>query len=117
MAGHRNSSTACVFGLRGVRIALDDETPAAIDVRLTMCSDSATLRERARAFLAKQGTADPERGVRQIELGRERASARVEDIQGGVRIRVVPVANSNIDSIRDEIEARIAQISSDARCD
>jgi len=121
MAGHRSSSTRCVFGLRGVRIALEDEAPDAINVRLTMCSDLPTLRQRTRAFLAKErvaeGATDSEHGVREIQLGHERASASVEDIRGGVRIRVVPSARSNIASIRDEIEARIARLSTDNRCD
>jgi hypothetical protein len=121
MAGYRNSSTRCVFGLRGVRIALEDESPDAINVRLTMCSDLPALRQRTRAFLAKEGTAegaaDAEHGVHEIQLGHERASASVEDIRGGVRIRVVPNASSNIESIRDEIEARIARLSTDNRCD
>jgi hypothetical protein len=121
MAGHRNSSTVCVFGLRGVRIALEDEAPHAINVRLTMCSDLPTLRQRTRDFLAKEGVAegaaDSEHGVHEIRLGHERAAASVEDIRGGVRIRVVPNAASNIDSVRDEIEARIERISTDNRCD
>ncbi|HEX3854428.1 MAG TPA: hypothetical protein VHW01_25875 [Polyangiaceae bacterium] len=121
MAGHRNGSTTCVFGLRGVRIALEDEAPDAISVRLTMCSDLPALRKRTRAFLAKDGTAETaagsEHGAREIQLGRERASASVEDIRGGVRIVVVPDAASDVTSIRDEIEARIARISSDDRCD
>jgi hypothetical protein len=121
MAGHRNGSTTCVFGLRGVRIALEDEAPDAINVRLTMCSDLPALRKRTRAFLAKEGTpesaAGSERGAREIQLGRERASASVEDIQGGVRIVVVPGPASNVASIRDEIEARIARLSTDNHCD
>ncbi|HWZ91298.1 MAG TPA: hypothetical protein VNW92_20695 [Polyangiaceae bacterium] len=121
MAGYRNRSTACVFGLRGVRIALDEATPDAINVRLTMCSDLATLRERARIFLAKQGvsksSAGSDVGVREIELGHTHAFASVEDIQGGVRIRVVPAANGSVAAIRDEIQARIDRISSDNRCD
>jgi hypothetical protein len=121
MAGHRSSSTTCVFGLRGVRVALEDEAPDAINVRLTMCSDLPALRERTRAFLAKEGTAegpaDSERGVREIQLGHAYASASVEDIRGGVRIRVIPHAASDVASIRDEIEARISRISTDNRCD
>jgi hypothetical protein len=121
MAGHRNGSTACVFGLRGVRIALDDDTPDSLNVRLTMCSDLPALRQRTRAFLAKEGTAagaaSAEPGAREIQLGHERASASVEDIRGGVQIRVVPDATSDVDLIREEIEARIARISTDDRCD
>ncbi len=120
MAGYRNVSTTCVFGLRGVRIALEDEAPDALNVRLTMCSDLPALRQRTRAFLAKEGTEvstpGAERGAREIQLGHERASASVEDIRGGVQIRVVPDKTSNVASIRNEIEARIARISTDNRC-
>ena len=121
MAGHRNSSTTCVFGLRGVRVAVEDEAPQAVSVRLTMCSDLPALRERTRAFLAKEaidGTnAASDVSKHEIQLGHERASASVEDIRGGVRIRVVPDDERNLASIRDEIDARVARIYSDDHCD
>jgi hypothetical protein len=120
MAGHRNPSTACVFGLRGVRIAVDDATPNAVDVRLTMCSDLTTLRQRARTFLDAQGSREAAASsldVREIELAHQRASAHVEDIAGGVRIIVVPDSGSDLFAIRDEIDARVARAATDNRCD
>jgi hypothetical protein len=120
MAGHRNQSTACVFGLRGVRIAVDDAGPEAIDVRLTMCSDLMTLRQRARRFLDTQGALEAEasqRDVRQIELAHQRASAHVEDIAGGVRIVVIPDSGSDRSAIRAEIQARVDRAANDDRCD
>jgi hypothetical protein len=120
MAGHRNFSTACVFGLRGVRIAVDEGTPNAIDVRLTMCSDLTALRQRARTFLDAQGSREPTAStldVREIELAHQHASAHVEDIPGGVRIIVVPDPGSDLFAIRDEIDARVARAANDNRCD
>jgi hypothetical protein len=119
MAGHRERSTACVFGLRGVRIAVDDATPQAIDVRLTMCSDLTTLRQRARRFLDAQGSLEAntsQADVREVQLAQQRASAHVEDIPGGVRIVVVPDAGSDALAIRDEIEARVDRVATDNRC-
>jgi len=120
MAGHRNRSTACVFGLRGVRVAVDDSAARSIDVRLTMCSDIDALRARARTFLDKQGPREENASrvdVREVELAHQRASAHVEDIAEGVRIVVVPDKNSDADAIRDEIEARVDRVTSDDRCD
>ncbi len=119
MAGYRNRSTACVFGLRGVRVAVDDSASQSIDVRLTMCSDIVALRERARRFLDKQGPREEvaSSDVREVELAHQRASAHVEDIAEGVRIVVVPDKNSDADAIRDEIEARVDRVKSDNRCD
>jgi hypothetical protein len=120
MAGHRDRSTACVFGLRGVRIAVEDATPRAIDVRLTMCSDLATLRQRARTFIDAQGARKADAStldVREIELAHQRASAHVEDITGGVRIVVVPDSGSDAYAIRGEIAARVARATTDDRCD
>ncbi len=120
MAGYRNRSTACVFGLRGVRVAVDDSAAQSIDVRLTMCSDIVALRERAHRFLDKQGPAEASASfadVREVELAHQRASAHVEDIAEGVRIVVVPDKNSDADAIRDEIEARVDRVTSDDRCD
>ena len=82
MAGHRNSSlTLCVFGLRGVRVALEDEAPDAINVRLTMCSDLPALRHHGtRAFLVKErvaeSAADSGHDVREIQLRAERELRR-----------------------------------------
>jgi hypothetical protein len=127
MAGHRNRSTACVFGLRGVRIAMDDaaadasgSTEGAIDVRLTMCSDLATLRQRARRFLDQQGSLEAnasQADVREVQLAHQRASAHVEDIADGVRIVVVPDVGSDAFAIREEIAARVDRAASDNRCD
>jgi hypothetical protein len=120
MAGHRNPSTACVFGLRGVRIALDDARLEAIDVQLTMCSDLPALRQRARDFIDAQGSPEANASnldVREIQLAHQSAAAHVEDIQGGVRIVVVPDAGSDAYAIRDEIEARVARATTDTRCD
>jgi len=85
-----------------------------------MCSDIATLRERARRFLDKQGPREATASnldVREVELAHQRASAHVEDISGGVSIVVVPDKNSDADAIREEIEARVDRVSSDDRCD
>jgi hypothetical protein len=120
MAGNRSRSTACVFGLRGVRIALDEASSDAIDVSLTMCSDLSTLRDRARRFLDKQGSLEANASlpdVREIELAHQRASAHVEDIEGGVRIVVVPDSGSDALAIRDEIEDRVSRAATDKRCD
>ena len=120
MAGTRNRSTACVFGLRGVRVAVDESAAESIDVRLTMCSQIATLRDRARRFLDNKGPAELNASfadTREVELGHQRASAHVEDIAEGVRIVVVPDKNSDADAIRDEIEARVDRVTSDDRCD
>jgi hypothetical protein len=120
MAGRRNRSTACVFGLRGVRIALDDGNPDAIDVNLTMCSDLATLRTRARHFIDTQGALEVNASVadvREVQLANQHASAHVEDIQGGVRIVVVPDSGSDAFAIRDEIEDRVSRAATDTRCD
>jgi hypothetical protein len=120
MAGRRNQSTACVFGLRGVRIAVEDASPDAVSVQLTMCSDLPTLRQRARNFLDAQGApaaTDPALDVRQIELGHQHASAHVEDIVGGVRIVVVPDSGSDAHAIRKEIQARVERAATDDRCD
>jgi hypothetical protein len=120
MAGHRNRSTACVFGMRGVRIAVEDATPDAIDVQLTMCADLPTLRQRARRFLDAQGAPEVTRSpfdVREIELAHQHASAHVEDIAGGVRIVVIPDSGSDAFAIRDEIEARVDRAATDNRCD
>jgi hypothetical protein len=109
-----------VFGLRGVRIAVDDATPRAVHVRLTMCSDLVTLRQRARTFLDAQGSLETTASnldVREIELARQHASAYVEDIAEGVRIVVVPQAGSDPFAIRDEIEARVARAATANRCD
>jgi hypothetical protein len=120
MAGRRNQSTACVFGLRGVRVALDDATPEAIDVSLTMCSDLAALRKRARRFLDTQGSPEAsgsQLDVRDVELAHQHASAHVEDIAGGVRIVVVPDSGSDPLAIRNEIQARVDRATADNRCD
>lgn len=120
MAGTRNRSTACVFGLRGVRVAVDESATESIDVRLTMCSQIATLRDRARRFLDNKGAPEPNASfadTREVELAHQRASAHVEDIAEGVRIVVVPDKNSDADAIRDEIEARVDRVTSDDRCD
>jgi hypothetical protein len=120
MSGQRDVSTACVFGLRGVRIAIDDATPAAVDVRLTMSSDLTALRDRARRFLDTQGMLEATASnldVRKIQLAHQPASAHVEDIADGVRIVVVPDAGSDATAIRDEIEARVARAVVDKRCD
>jgi hypothetical protein len=99
---------------------MDDATPDAIDVRLTMCSDLAALRQRARKFIDAQGTrvaSSPDLDVREVELAHQRASAHVEDIAEGVRIVVVPDAGSDPFAIRDEIEARVDRAAENTRCD
>ncbi|HEX3772818.1 MAG TPA: hypothetical protein VHV51_00070 [Polyangiaceae bacterium] len=120
MAGHRNFSTACVFGLRGVRVAVEDSTPKAIDVSLTMCADRARLRERARRFIEAQGAREAVASnidVRHVELAHQPASAHVEDIAEGVRIVVVPDAGSDAYVIRDEIKTRVERVTDNTRCD
>ncbi|HEY4107133.1 MAG TPA: hypothetical protein VGM44_24710 [Polyangiaceae bacterium] len=120
MAGHRNFSTACVFGLRGVRVAVEDATPKGIDVRLTMCADRDRLRDRARRFIDSQGALEANASsldVRHVELAHQPASAHVEDIAEGVRIVVVPDAGSDAYAIRDEIKTRVKRATDNTRCD
>ena len=118
MAGHRNASTACVFGLRGVRLAYEEAPTDAIDVRITMCSNLSALRARARDFVARQSFAGhdaPQASAK--DSARSRATAKVEDIDGGVRIRVVPADGDDTEELRAELEARIDESAVQQRCD
>jgi hypothetical protein len=133
MAGYRNQSTACAFGLRGVRVSLDDTEPDSVDVTIRMSSDKKGLGHCARALL---GFGDPTKndapvdasanssvssgangaGAQRLEIDHQLATASVSDIRGGVHIRVIPDRASDIDVIRDELSARIGRASDDSRC-
>jgi hypothetical protein len=123
MAGSRYPSTLCVFGLRGVRAAVDDcdtETQTgSLDVTLTMNADTAELRRRAHALIENAGyDAGGPTGAAlpHPEPLRTPVHSVVEDVPGGVRIHVTPIDPADLEALRDEIEARIERASDPGRC-
>jgi hypothetical protein len=121
-AGHRNMSTACVFGLRGVRVAMDDAELNAVDVTIRMSADAKGLQHCARSLLnGKEAPASEalldEPAPEKLEISHQLATAQVENIRGGVRIHIVPDRASDTEVIRDELAARIERASSENRCD
>jgi hypothetical protein len=122
MAGHRNMSTACLFGLRGVRVAMDDSDLDAVDVTIRMSADARGLQHCARSLLNGQEAPASETLLEQpapekLEISHQLATAQVENIPGGVRIHIVPDKTSDTEVIRDELAARIERASNENRCD
>jgi hypothetical protein len=123
MAGSRYPSTLCVFGMRGVRAAVDDcdseARSGSLDVTLTMNSDMAELRRRAHALIENAGyDAGSPAGAPFPRPQPLHTPARsvVEDVPGGVRIHVTPIDPADLEPLRDEIEARIERASDPNRC-
>jgi hypothetical protein len=122
MSAARTPSTLCVFGMRGVRAAVDDcdsETSGSLDVTLTMSADTRELRRRAHALIENAGyVAGPVEGTpfhRPAPL-QTPAMSVVDDVPGGVRIHVTPKDPADLEALRDEIEARIDRASDGSRC-
>lgn len=119
MAGPRNPSTACVFGLRGVRIAVDESDDRTVAVTMTMSSDIDELRHRAHLLI---GTETPgagalaDAGIERPPPLRRPARTEVEDVPGGVKIHVTPFTPGDLGEIRDEIHERIDRASDPDRC-
>jgi hypothetical protein len=123
MAGSRNPSTLCVFGMRGVRAYVDDcdseEHAGSLDVTLTMSADTGELRRRAHALIENAGydagisTGAP---FPRPEPLRTPARSVVDDVAGGVRIHVTPVDPADLEALRDEIAARLERASDPGRC-
>ena len=122
MAGHRNPSTACVFGLRGVRVALDDTELDAVDVTIRMSADDKGLAHCAHRLLSSDGPPASEALLeqparRKLEISRQLAAARVENIPGGVHIHIASESALDTAVIRDEVAARIERAAGESRCD
>ena len=123
MAGQRYQSTVCLFGLRGVRVSLESAASgAAIDMTISMSANVKALRHCAWLLLAEQTSSESETSgiepaFRRLDISHRHAKARVEDIPGGVRVRIIPDSPSDGDAIRDELEARIARAAEDSQCD
>ena len=123
MAGARYPSTLCVFGMRGVRAAVNNcdcgGPNGSLDVTLTMNADTAELRRRAHALIENAGyDAGPLKGapLPHEEPLRTPARSVVEDVPGGVKIHVTPIDPADLEPLRDEVEARIVRASDPSRC-
>jgi hypothetical protein len=115
MAGSRYPSTACIFGLRGVRVAVDDcdTDVGSLDVTLTMSADIDELRRRAHVLLENAAS---DAGVSRPEPLRTPARSVVEDIPNGVKVHVTPLSPHDLDALRDEIEDRVERASDSSQC-
>jgi hypothetical protein len=122
MAGSTNPSTLCVFGMRGVRAAVDDCDSVAsgsLDVTLTMSANTRELRRRAHALIENAGyVAGSTEGMPFPHPAPLQTPAQsvVDDVPGGVRIHVTPRDPGDLEALRDEIEARIERASDGSRC-
>jgi hypothetical protein len=123
MAGSSSPSTLCVFGVRGVRAAIDDcdseKESGSLDVTLTINGDIDELRRRAHALIENagyDGGVTTGAAFRHPEPLRTPVRSLVEDVAGGVRIHVTPVRPNDLENLRDEIEARIDRASDPSRC-
>ncbi len=122
MPGYRTMSTSCVFGMRGVRVAMADSEQDAVDITIRMSASAKRLRHCARALLNETEPPESEAlldqtAPRRLEICHQLATAQVENIQGGVRIHVVPDSANDTAIIRDELAARIERAAAENRCD
>ncbi len=121
MAGHRNPSTACVFGLRGVRVAMDDSELDAVDVTIRMSADDQGLSRCAQRLLNSDEPASDamleQPAPKRLEISRQLAAASVENIPGGVHIHIAAESAHDTAVIRDEVAARIERAAAESRCD
>jgi len=115
MAGSRYPSTICVLGMRGLRVAVDDDDAddGSIDVTLTMSSDIDELRRRAHA-LVENGGGDA--GVARPAPLRTPAKSAVDDVANGIRIRITPLSPHDLDALRAEVEDRVERASDPSDC-
>ncbi len=122
MAGHRNPSTACVFGLRGVRVAMDDAELDAVDLTIRMSANDRGLAHCAHSLLSSEAPPASDSlleqsGPKRAEISERLAAARIQNIPGGVHIHIAAANADNTVVIRDELVARLERAASESRCD
>ena len=101
---------------------MDDSDLCAVDVTIRMLADDQGLAHCTRSLLSSDAPPASaalleQPGPKKLEISRQLAAARVENIPGGVRIHIASANPDNAELIRDEVAARIERAAAESRCD